>query len=95
MIWLIANFKVQDGKQAEFESVMNALIEKVRAQEPNTLQYVLTKNKREPTQYIMIEQYKSDDDRKSHGQTPYFQEAAPKFMACLDGNPQLTNLLPV
>jgi quinol monooxygenase YgiN len=90
--WLIATFKVQDGKQAEFESVLNGLIEQVRLNEPNTLQYVLTKSKKDPTQYIMIEQYKSEDDRKAHGQTAYFKEAAPKFMACLDGNPQLTSL---
>jgi quinol monooxygenase YgiN len=92
---MIANFKVQDGKQAEFEAVMNDLIAKVHANEPNTLLYVLTKSKREPTDYVMVEQYRSDDDRKAHGQTAYFQEALPKFMACLNGNPQLTSLVAV
>jgi len=95
MSWLIANFKVQDGKQAEFESILNALVEQVRANEPGTLQYVLTKSKREPTEYVMIEQYADEDARKSHGQTPYFQEAAPKFMALCDGNPKLTSLVAV
>ena len=95
MSWLIANFKVQDGKQAEFEAVLGALVEQVRANEPGTLQYVLTKNKREPTEYVMVEQYASEDDRKAHGQTAYFQAAAPKFMALLDGNPKLTSLVAV
>ena len=95
MSWLIATFKVQDGKQSEFEGVMNDLVQKVRSREPNTLVYTLTKSKKDPTQYLMIEQYKSDDDRKAHGQTDYFQEALPKFMACCDGNPQMNSLVQV
>jgi quinol monooxygenase YgiN len=93
MIWLLAKFKVQDGKQAEFEAVMLPLVEKVRANEPGTPIYTLTKHKKDPTEYIMVEQYASDEDRKAHGQTAYFQEALPKFMACLDGNPELTSLI--
>jgi quinol monooxygenase YgiN len=95
MSWLIATFKVKDGKQAEFEAVMNPLAEKVKANEPGTLQYVLTKSKKDPTEYVMIEQYRSDDDRKAHGQTAYFQEALPKFMACLEGNPAMSSLVAV
>jgi quinol monooxygenase YgiN len=95
MSWLLATFKVKEGKQPDFEMIMNSLVEKVRASEPNTLVYVLTKSKRDPTEYVMIEQYKSDDDRKAHGQTPYFQEALPQFMACLEGNPQMSSLIPV
>ena len=95
MSWLLATFKVQDGKQSEFEAVMNALGAKVRANEPNTLVYTLTKSKKDPTEYVMIEQYRSDDDRKTHGQSDYFQEALPKFMACLDGNPKMSSLVEV
>ena len=95
MSWLLATFKVQDGKQHEFENIMEALIKQVRATEPNTLLYTLTKSKKLSTEYVMIEQYKSDDDRKAHGQTEYFQAALPKFMACLDGNPQMSSLVPV
>jgi quinol monooxygenase YgiN len=93
MIWLLAKFKVQDGKQAEFEAVMASLVEQVRAKEAETLCYTLTKHKKDPTVYVMIEQYASEDARKAHGQTVYFQEALPKFMACLDGNPELTSLV--
>lgn len=95
MSWLVATFKVQDGKQAEFEAVMSPLVEKVRANEPGTLIYTLVKSKKDPTEYLMIEQYKSDEDRKAHGQTDYFKEAASKFMALLDGNPTLNSLVQV
>lgn len=93
MIWLLAKFKVKDGNQAEFEAVMLPLAEQVRAKEAGTLVYTLTKHKKDPTEYIMIEQYASDEDRKAHGQTDYFQAALPKFMACLDGAPELTSLI--
>ena len=95
MSWLIATFKVQDGKQAEFEAVMNPLVEKVRAQEPGTLIYSLVKSKKDPTQYLMVERYRSDDDRKAHGQTDYFKQAADKFMALLAEPPQLNSLVDV
>jgi quinol monooxygenase YgiN len=95
MSWLLATFKVQDGKQEEFEAVMAALVAQVRANEPGTLTYTLTKSKKDPTEYVMIENYRSDEDRKAHGQTDYFQAAVPKFSACLSGNPQLSSLVVV
>jgi quinol monooxygenase YgiN len=95
MIWAIATFKVIDGKQDEFEAIMKPLVEKVRANEPGTPVYALTKSKKDPTEYVMIEQYSSSDARKAHGETPYFQEALPKFMALLSSPLQLANYLPV
>jgi quinol monooxygenase YgiN len=95
MSWLLATFKVQEGRQTEFEAIMKPLIDQVRAKEPGTLLYTLTKSKKDPSEYVMIEHYRSDDDRKAHGQTDYFKEAAPKFSACLVGNPQLSSLVVV
>ena len=95
MSWVIATLKVQAGKEAEFESIMHALADEVRSREPNVLHYELTRSKKDPSQYVMLENYASDEDFKAHLKAPHYQEAFPKFMACLSGNPEGMVLLPV
>ena len=95
MSWVIATMKVQAGKEAEFESIMNALVDQVRSLEPNVLHYELTKNKRDASEYVMLEHYASDDAFKAHMKSAHFQEAFPKFMACLTGAPEGKTLLAV
>jgi len=95
MSWMIAIMKVQAGKEAEFESIMHALVDEVRSREPNVLHYELTKNKKDASEYVMLEHYASDDAFKAHMKSAHFQEAFPKFMACLTGAPEGKTLLAV
>lgn len=92
MTWLVVTLKVQDGKQTEFETAIGDLIAKVRANEPGCLTYTLTKSKVDPTEYVMIEHYATQEAREAHGKTDYFRAAGPKIGACLAGRPQLVEL---
>ncbi|MFN7055056.1 putative quinol monooxygenase [Hyphomonas sp.] len=87
MIGVVAKLKIQDGKQAEFESVAKDLMAKVKANEPGCLTYQLYKARGSSTDYIFMEQYASADDLKAHGQTDYFKAAGPKLGAVLGGAP--------
>lgn len=92
MIGVVATLTIQDGKQAEFEAAMGALIAQVRAQEPGCTLYALTRKKGSTTTYVMMERYASQADLDAHGKTAYFQAAMPKLGACLAGPPQLDYL---
>lgn len=92
MSWLLATFKVLEGREDEFEGIMRDLIAQVRANEPGALTYTLVKSKKEPGEYIMIENYASREARELHAKTDYIAAAVPKFMACLDGTPSIKSL---
>jgi quinol monooxygenase YgiN len=88
MIGLVVTLTVKEGSQAAFEAAMGELIPQVRAHEPGCLLYSLTRKKGSTTEYVMMEQYKSQADIDHHGATPYFKDALPKLGACLAGAPQ-------
>jgi quinol monooxygenase YgiN len=94
MTWLLVKFKIQDGKQAEFEGVLRDLAAKVRANEPGVPTYTLVKKQGDAnaTEYWMIENYKDAASLQAHGQTDYFKAAGPKFMGCLAGAPDVQML---
>ena len=72
---VIATIKVQEGKNAEFESVFAELAKKVLANEEGALFYALHRSKTDGQVYKVLEQYRSPEDLKAHGQTDYFAEA--------------------
>jgi quinol monooxygenase YgiN len=88
VIAVVATIRVQEGKEAEFEAVMKALAEKVRANEPGTTHYQLCKSKQGPT-YVVLENYTDQDAFNHHVKSSYFKEASPKMGACMAGAPKL------
>jgi len=92
MIGVIATLKVQDGKNAEFEGVLGALAEQVRANEKGNLAYALTKSRSDPNTYKVLELYADQAALDHHGQTEYFRAAGPKLGPCLAGRPEIEYL---
>jgi len=89
MIGVVAKLTIQDGKQAEFETVAKDLMAKVKANEPGCLTYQLYKLKDSDNEYIFMEQYASHDALTAHGKTEYFKAAGPGLGACLAGAPTI------
>jgi quinol monooxygenase YgiN len=90
MIGVIAKLTIQDGKDEQFEKVAKDLMAKVKAKEPGCLTYQLYKSKKDANTYIFMEQYASQADLESHGQTEYFKAAGPGLGACLAGAPEIS-----
>jgi quinol monooxygenase YgiN len=86
MIGVIATLKVQDGKQAGFEALMKELTAAVRANEPACTFYQLHKTD-DPTTYVMLEQYRSQDDLAKHRETPHFKTLGGKLGEFLAAEP--------
>ena len=90
MIGVIAKLSIHDGKNEQFVQVVKDLMTKVKANEPGCLTYQLYKSKKEANTYIFMEQYASQADLESHGQTEYFKAAGPGLGACLAGAPEIS-----
>lgn len=89
MIGVVATLEIQDGKQAEFETVAKDLMAQVKANEPGCTLYQLFKAKGSDTTYIFMEQYASKEALEAHGKTEYFVAAGPKLGPCLAGAPKI------
>jgi len=92
MIGVIATLKVQDGKNAEFETIFTELAKQVRANEKGNLAYALTKSRTDPNTYKVLELYADQDALTAHGQSEYFKAAGPKMGPCLGGRPEIEYL---
>jgi len=91
-IGIVATLKVQDGKNAEFESVFRDLAAQVRANEKGNLAYQLTKSRSDPNTYKVLELYTDQAAVDHHGQTDYFRAAGPKMGPCLAARPEVEYL---
>lgn len=88
MIGAIAKLTVKPGMEDEFEKHAKALVEKVKANEPDCYLYDLFKSK-EGGIYVFMEKYRNKEALVAHGQTKYFLAAQPHLGACLAGPPDL------
>lgn len=88
-IGIVATMKIQEGKNAEFEAFFTELAKQVRASEPGNIAYQLTKSRKDPQEYKVLELYKDQEAVSVHGQTDYFKAAGPKFAGVLAGRPDV------
>ena len=85
MMTFLARMKIKEGKEGDFKRLANALTEKVRASEPETLAYEFFKLRDGDRGYAVYEQFSSEEAEEAHRNTPHFQEIAPDLIDCIDG----------
>lgn len=85
MIAIIATFDIRPGAEAEFEAAFAELAEQVRAHEPGNKLYTLTRSKKVPSTYRVMELYTDRDAVKAHAESEYFTAARPRLGACANG----------
>ena len=85
MMTFLARMKVKEDKVDEFVRLAEALTEKVRELEPETVNYEFFKLRDEPLSYAVFEQFKSEEAEQAHQETPHFKELAPDLIDCIDG----------
>jgi len=88
MIGAIAKLTVKPGMEKEFEKHAKALVEKVKANEPDCYLYDLFKAKEDGV-YVFMEKYRNKEALATHGQTKYFLAAQPLLAPCLACPPDL------
>ena len=92
MIGLVATLRVNDGKAELFEDVFREIMAVIRAEEPGTLVYQLTKSRTEPNLYKMLELYQDQAALDVHGKGEGARAAFAKLGGCLAGKPDLEYL---
>ena len=69
---IVAKLKAQEGKEANLESELRGMVEKV-ASEDGTVTYTLHKSSSDPTLFMFYEKYKDAEALTHHSGTPYFK----------------------
>jgi quinol monooxygenase YgiN len=90
-ISVIAKLKVKAGSESDFEAAAREMIAKV-ASEPGTLNYILHKDVRNPTNFVYYEVYQDQAALDAHGKTDHMKAFGGKIGALLDGRPEITVL---
>jgi len=88
MFVIVAVFQTAPGREAEFETIMNELVIKVRETESDVVYFDFCRHGQQPGVYSMIEKYATEAALNAHGQTPHFQELTSKLDNILNGPPQ-------
>ena len=92
MIASTSTVKIQDGKAAEFETLVAVTAAKVRANEPGTLLYQLTKSRSDANTYKFLELYQDQDAFTRHGQSAYYKDLMSKAASVLAAPPKVEML---
>jgi quinol monooxygenase YgiN len=71
----LVTMTVKPEYEQEFLDFAAYFVEKVHANEPGTLLYVLTKHPTEPHTYLWVERYRDQAAAQAHAEAPYFGEA--------------------
>jgi quinol monooxygenase YgiN len=67
MLTIVVRFKLQEGKEAEFEGAAAEQVRRVQENEPGTLLYTLLHSQTESTEYVFLEAYRDDAAFAAHG----------------------------
>lgn len=83
-IHVITHIYVQPGKEAEAKTLLKELVAVTRA-ESGCLRYELLQNRVVPTEFVLVEEWQSEEVFNAHKTAPQVEEAM------LEGAPFLTS----
>lgn len=83
--------KVKAGREAEFESVLTALVAASNANEPGIRFYQGFRSDT-PGEYVMLESFQDKAALEAHTASEHFLAHTPKVADCLDGPPEIQHL---
>ncbi|HEY6025232.1 MAG TPA: putative quinol monooxygenase [Pseudolabrys sp.] len=69
---IVARWRPRAGQLEKIESILRELAQKVR-QEPGNLMFVVNRSHDDPNEFLLYEQYKSEQAFIDHQQTPHFK----------------------
>jgi quinol monooxygenase YgiN len=85
---VIAKVKARPGKVDELLSVLSSLVEPTR-KEPGCISYNLFQNNQDPTDFALIEEWKSKTVFESHLVTKHFKDALLKLPTLVAAEPDI------
>jgi quinol monooxygenase YgiN len=89
VIAVTATLKAKPGREQDLARVVQALAQKVRANEPDCKLYQLARSKSDPALFVLLERYTDDAALARHSNTEYFKAGIGEMMALVDGRPEV------
>jgi quinol monooxygenase YgiN len=70
---IIARWRPRDGEREKIEAILRELAKEVRRQEPGNLQFIVNRSMDDPNEFLLYEQYASEQAFRNHQQTEHFR----------------------
>jgi quinol monooxygenase YgiN len=88
-IGVVAKLTIQEGKNAEFESIFGELQAAVNANESGNNFYALHKSRDSDTTYVVLEQYVDQAALDAHGASDHMKSIGGKLGSVMGGRPEV------
>jgi quinol monooxygenase YgiN len=69
---IVARWRPRDGERDRIEAILRELVSEVR-KEPGNLAFVAQRSNDDPYEFLLYEQYESEQAFRDHQQTPHFK----------------------
>jgi quinol monooxygenase YgiN len=69
---IVAHWRPRDGQVEKIEGILRELAKEIR-QEPGNVQFTVNRSRDDPNEFLLYEQYKSEQAFLDHRQTPHFK----------------------
>jgi quinol monooxygenase YgiN len=89
VIAVTATLKAKPGREQDLARAVQALAQKVRANEPDCKLYQLARSKNDPALFVLLERYTDDAALARHSNTEYFKAGIGEMMALVEGRPEI------
>jgi quinol monooxygenase YgiN len=94
-ITLVVTMSIKPDFEDDFLEMARASADKVYANEPGVLLYVLTKHPTQEHTYVWVERFRDEEVLKQHRETAYMAEARPRLGQYLAAPPEGMRLMQV
>ena len=89
MICVLVNIKIKKNKQKEFEEIFTLLTREIRRTEKGNIFYQVSRDKENPYNYIIMENFKDNESIKQHSKSNHVSSVRKLFKDCFDGEPTI------
>ena len=86
---VVARLKVRAGSEAAAEAAFRRHVEYVRREEPDTLEYVFHRSRKDATTFVFYERYADAAAFDRHGKSAAMQALFRELTPILDGPPAI------
>ncbi len=84
MTTILAQFKIQPGKEDEAEKAIGEMVAAVEANEPGALTYIMHRSQKDPGEVTVIEVYADAEAFATHSQTAHLGQFRSGFGPLFD-----------
>ena len=85
MVTIFAQFRINEGKEAEAEAAIKEIVSAVEKNEPGALLYIMNRSKEDPLEVTVFEVYKDDEAVAAHSGGEHMGAFRQQFRDVCDG----------